>query len=130
MALFKLYEIEFEMRYFHPLIIFLIILNSCNRLNFNDKLNVNIHSDTTLVLSKESNQDFIHAFKFTISGNIEEEITVIKTNGYNVAYKYELIGSVDTSFSGDWYSDTCLIKFENISKAIKDLEIEYVFYDI
>ena len=109
-------------------IFFLTIFSSCDIIGYQQKINVNIHSDTTLVLTKKINQEFISGFEFRISGEIEEKIIVTQTNGHNVAYKYELVGLVDSTFFGDWYADTCLIKFENINKPIKNIEIGYTFY--
>lgn len=116
------------MRQIFVFIFLLIILSSCGLLSNEEKINVNIHSDTTLVLSKNKNLKYVNGFELIIKGKIEEKIIVTQTNGHNVAYKRELIGIVDTTFFGDWYADTCLIKFEKINKPIKDLEIRYTFY--
>jgi len=116
------------MRQIITFILFLIILESCDINGYQQEIKVNIHSDTTLMLTKNNYQGNINGFKFRIRGEIKDKIIMIQTNGHNIEYNYELVGFVDTVFFGDWYANTCLLRFENINKPIKDLEIEYTFY--
>lgn len=109
--------------------IYFVSLISCNLTNDKQTLTTNISSDTTLILKKNMNQGNIWGIDLKIIGNLHDTITLIHTNGDNVAYRHKLIGGIDTIYHSDWYSDSCLIKFENVKEPIKDLQIDYEFFD-
>ncbi|NOU62331.1 hypothetical protein [Marinifilum caeruleilacunae] len=109
--------------------IFLLVFTSCNMTSDTQNLRADIQADTILILKKISKQGNIWGIDIKINGDFDDTITLIHTNGKNVAYHYKLIGGIDTTYHTDWYSDSCLVKFENIKEPIKDLQIEYEFFD-
>ncbi len=109
--------------------VFFLTFISCNMTNDRQKLRANIQADTTLVLKKTANQGNVWGIDLKIIGDFNDTITLIHTNGDNVAYLHKLIGGIDTTYHTDWYSDSCLIRFENIKEPIKDLQINYEFFD-
>ncbi len=110
-------------------LIIILFFVSCQITDSKQKLKTDIKTDATLVLRKTDNQGNIWGIKLYIIGDFNDTITLIHTNGDNVAYRHKLIGRIDTIYRTDWYSDSCLIIFENIKKPIKDLYIEYEFFD-
>lgn len=109
--------------------IFLLAFISCNMTNDSQYLRTNIVSDTTLILKKTTKQGNIWGIDIKLNGDFNDTVTLIHTNGENVAYRHKLIGGIDTLYHTDWYSDSCLVKFENINEPIKDLRIDYEFFD-
>lgn len=93
------------------------------------ELRTNIQSDTTLILKKNEKQGNIWGIDIKIVGDCKDTITLIHTNGDNVAYHHKLVGGIDNTYRTDWYSDSCLIRFENIKEPINDLQIDYEFFD-
>lgn len=111
------------------IVLFITILVACNSVSDKQRIVINVNTDTTLILKKTLHQGNVWGIDLKIHGNFVDTIVLIHTNGNNVSYKYQLIGSVDSIYRTDWYADSCLIKFENVKKPIMDLEIEYEFFD-
>lgn len=109
--------------------IFLVSLISCKLTSDKQTLKTSFSTDTTLILTKNMNQGNVWGIDLKIIGNLNDTITLIHTNGDNIAYKYKLIGGIDTTYHTDWYSDSCMIKFENVKEPIKNLQIDYEFFD-
>ena len=85
--------------------------------------------DSSLVLRKTKNQSNIWGFNLQINGSFVDTIKLIMTNQENVVYSQKLIGITDSIYRGDWYSDSILIKFENVKNPIKNIKMQYVFFD-
>lgn len=102
---------------------------SCTMKSDKQELRTNIQSDTMLILKKAKKQGNVWGIDLKIVGYFKDTIALIHTNGDNVAYHYKLFGGIDTTYHTDWYSDSCLIRFENIKEPIKDLKINYEFFD-
>jgi hypothetical protein len=111
------------------IVLFITVLVACNSVSDKQSIKINVQKDTTLILEKTLQQGNIWGIDLEIHGNFVDTVVLIHTNGNNVSYKYQLIGGVDSIYRTDWYSDSCLIKFENVKKPIMDLEIEYEFFD-
>ncbi len=105
---------------------FLIFLFSCSNKQTFRANNVN---DTTFVLKKKSGQGHIWNLHLAIKGDIHDTISLIAPGNTNPQNKYRLIGGTNTTYDSDWYSDSCIIKIENLNKPIKKLQIDYQFFD-
>lgn len=105
----------------------LILLLSCSN---KQTFNANNVSDTTFVLKKKPTQGNVWNLHLIINGDFHDTISLIHPNGNNLRKEYILIGGVDTTYDSDWYSDSCLIKIGKLNKPIKNLQIDYQFYDL
>ena len=105
---------------------FLIFLFSCSNKQTFRASNVN---DTTFVLKKESGQGHIWNLHLAVKGDFLDTISLIAPENNNRQHKYIVIGGADTTYDSDWYSDSCIIKIENLNKPIKNLQIDYQFFD-
>ena len=117
------------MRYVILLILTIIAFISCGDVSYQNTLKINIQSDTIITLSNFGNKGSVFKLDFKVKGILNERImmTQIIENGFD--YKHELIGEIDSVFGGDWYSNTCRLKFENIETPI-NLRIDYSFYEL
>lgn len=108
---------------------FLFALVACQMFNDSRRLTIDIESDTTLVLQKMDGQAAIWGMNLQITGYLEDTIALSLSNGENVFDDYKLAGKIDTIFHSDWYNDTCFVRFEHVKRPVKDLRIDYEFFD-
>jgi len=92
-------------------------------------LNINVQSDTIITLSNFDNKGNVFKLDFKVKGVLKERIIMTQIIENSFDYKHELIGEIDSVFGGDWYSNTCRLKFENIKTPIS-LRIDYSFYEL
>lgn len=113
-------------------LIFLLIFTSCKMNSYEQKLIIDIQSDTTLIIKKIEKQGDVWGLNLKIVGDFKDTVTLIHTNGDNIAYHHKLISGIDSiyQYHSDWYSDSCLIRFENIKKPIMNLRIDYEFLSL
>ena len=107
-----------------------MILTSCTYQTNHQKLKLDITSDTMLKLKKKAKQGNVWGIDLKIKGNFTDTVKLIQSNGKNVIYKHQLIGEYHSKYRIDWYSDSCIISFENVNKPVKNIEIEYEFLDM
>ena len=118
-----------NMRYAILLILMIIAFFSCRDVSYQNTLNINVQSDTIITLSNFDNKGNVFKLDFKVKGVLKERIIMTQIIENSFDYKHELIGEIDSVFGGDWYSNTCRLKFENIETPIR-LRIDYSFYDL
>ena len=111
------------------LILTLLTLISCRETNYYNTVKINIQSDTIITLENLNSKGDVFKLEFKIKGKLNEGVLMTKIIENSFDYKYELNGEVDSVFCGDWYSNTCRLKFENIETPV-NLKIDYSFYEL
>ncbi len=111
------------------LICALLMVNACFFNSRKRTIKTRINNDTTFVLRKLERQGTIWGMSVRIKAEFKDSITVSKSVGNGQKYEYILIGKIDTTFKGDWYSDSCNLEFEKVKNPLEEVFIEYDFFD-
>ena len=89
-----------------------------------------VSQKTTVLLSKDSEQEHIDAIEILITGNIDRSATIHPHNGGGEYPTYHIkSGRIRLRIFGDWYSDKCLLEYEPVNVSLGNLKIRYRFLE-
>ena len=82
-----------------------------------------------IILKPNKNQGGIHSLSLELNGKSDGKIKIIKAHSNT---SFDIVDTVqnkiELNYSGDWYTDSCLLFFENINAKKGAIEIKYRFY--
>jgi hypothetical protein len=111
------------------LIIEISIFGSCTLFNPKQCTNYLIRSDTSIVLTKSNNQDYIWGLNLQFKGDWMDTAVVSITFGEEIYRSFFLFGKVDSLCHTDYYSDTCWLNIDIGQNSKLDLTLCYKFLD-
>ena len=111
------------------LICILLMVNACFFNSRKRTIKTRINNDTTFVLSKLERQGTIWGMSIRIKADFKDSITVSQSVDNGHKYEHILIGKIDTTFKGDWYSDYFTLEFKKVKNPLEEVFIEYDFFD-
>ena len=106
------------------LMVFPDLINSERIFEIND-----IRNSKRIVLKPNNNQGGIHSLSLMISGKSDGKIIISKAySDSSIDFIDTVESRIDLNYSGDWYSDSCILFFENINAKKTKLKICFRFY--
>ncbi len=105
------------------------LLSGCWAMKERSGLMLDISQDTMIVLKKKNWQGSIWGIDLRIRGDFTDTVRV-SFFMYDKAYHQMLLfGAADSSFHGDWYSDSIQVRFDRIRVPLRSVSIDYQFFN-